>query len=302
MSTEFQFSYKTRSIGILILVSCLLLVFPQDSFAGSAVISGIPGTTCTTSNYPVTLNYAVPFTAGSSTTMTSVEVAVSATHTTTNDTLTVYASSGSNSSINMSGTSLASFSYLSKTGPYIATNNYNILSFQGSFNVVAGTTYWIAFNGSGSGFVCLDSNTSTYSNSWNWYNYNNVFYWSWFGRGTNWTVNQHMNLNIYANISVASSIQLTTNSTFAAYNSQKSITATLPIAGSDGFVTFYADNKKIPGCIKVRSITLTATCVWKPSKHGSVMITSNLIPIDSAYLPSSSAPIYLLIDRRMSTR
>ena len=52
-----------------------------------------------------------------------------------------------------------------------------------------------------------------------------------------------------------------------------------------GKVTFFANNKRIPGCIGLTltgsSPTYTATCSWKPSSHGAVAISATVTPTSS---------------------
>ena len=63
------------------------------------------------------------------------------------------------------------------------------------------------------------------------------------------------------------------------------ITATTLVAGK---VTFYANGKRIPGCIGVSTISLVATCNWKPSVHAPAAITAQVAPTDTNYLATST--------------
>lgn len=95
---------------------------------------------------------------------------------------------------------------------------------------------------------------------------------------------QTMTVSLVITQSAFSSITL---SAPAAYRTQVSITATLGTVGADGKVTFYANGKKIPGCIKVNSTSLVATCNWKPGFRGSVTITASINPLDGTILPGT---------------
>jgi hypothetical protein len=75
----------------------------------------------------------------------------------------------------------------------------------------------------------------------------------------------------------------------AAFRSQLTLTATLSTAGTDGKVTFFANGKKIAGCIKVQTISLVATCAWKPSSRGAVTLSATSYPTDSGYLSASTS-------------
>jgi hypothetical protein len=68
------------------------------------------------------------------------------------------------------------------------------------------------------------------------------------------------------------------------------LTATTTVAGR---VTFYANNKRIPGCVNILTASLVATCNWKPALHGSISISTLLVPTDSNYLNATQflAPV-----------
>jgi hypothetical protein len=100
---------------------------------------------------------------------------------------------------------------------------------------------------------------------------------------------------------VASSISIIGNSS-GIYRQNLAITATLSTAGTDGKVTFYANNKKIPGCISKQSVSLSSVCNWKPSQRGAVVITAKLIPADSGFLQSKSGEKIILVANRAITR
>lgn len=79
-----------------------------------------------------------------------------------------------------------------------------------------------------------------------------------------------------------------------------SITLTAAV-GSPGRITFYANNKKIPGCVN-RLVSTSINCSWKPPVQGSVVITALLLPTDSAFSRSPSSEFALLVSKRSSLR
>jgi hypothetical protein len=89
-------------------------------------------------------------------------------------------------------------------------------------------------------------------------------------------------------IEQASFSSLTVNST-PSYRGQVTITATIASAGGDGKVTFTANGKRIPGCIKVSTTALVATCTWKPAVRGSVTLSATSYPIDGTFLSTTSS-------------
>ena len=99
----------------------------------------------------------------------------------------------------------------------------------------------------------------------------------------------------------ATSISLSGNSA-ATYRQSVTITASLGVAGSDGLVTFYANGKKIPGCIRKQSISLSVSCTFKPAARGAIAVTSQLVPADSGYLSTISLTKTLLVSNRATAR
>jgi hypothetical protein len=95
---------------------------------------------------------------------------------------------------------------------------------------------------------------------------------------------------------------ITIPSAFATYRSNIVLTATLGTVGGDGKVTFYANGKKISGCIKKSSSGLAATCTWKPSLRGAVQISASVVPTDSSLLTSYSQPYSILVTNRSTRR
>ncbi len=75
------------------------------------------------------------------------------------------------------------------------------------------------------------------------------------------------------------------------YRTISTLTAT---SDSPGKITFYAFGKAIPGCKGIvatgSSSTYTATCAWKPSVHGTQVITAAIVPNNGNTGASASAP------------
>jgi hypothetical protein len=87
----------------------------------------------------------------------------------------------------------------------------------------------------------------------------------------------------------------------AAFRTPSTITATLSVAGSDGKVTFFANGKKIAGCIKIASTSLVATCNWKPAVRGAITLSAISYPNDSNYL-SGSVSLPIVVSSRSGLR
>jgi hypothetical protein len=88
----------------------------------------------------------------------------------------------------------------------------------------------------------------------------------------------------------------------AFYQSSVTVSATLGVAGTDGKVTFFANGKRISGCVSKQSVSLVATCTFKPSRRGLIAITAALKPTDTGYASSVSSPKNLLVGNRTTLR
>lgn len=85
------------------------------------------------------------------------------------------------------------------------------------------------------------------------------------------------------------------------FRTQVTLTATISTTGADGKVTFFANGKKIPGCIKVATTSLVATCSWKPMTRGAVTLSAVAYPTDTNYA-SGSAILPVAIGNRSGRR
>jgi hypothetical protein len=83
---------------------------------------------------------------------------------------------------------------------------------------------------------------------------------------------------------------------------QKSMNIIATVTGSDGTVAFFYNNKKILRCGAIATSGLSGTCPWKPTAHGSILITAIFTPTTAGYLSSNSAPTYLNVSSRTLTR
>lgn len=84
---------------------------------------------------------------------------------------------------------------------------------------------------------------------------------------------------------------------------RKGVNNTLTASASDdGTVTFYANGKKIAGCISLRTQIGVATCTWKPTVQGSVTLSALLIPTNSAVDAVKSAGVNVGVVRRTGLR
>lgn len=99
-------------------------------------------------------------------------------------------------------------------------------------------------------------------------------------------------------VSITQSTTMITTPATGHFKSNISISASV---NTPGKITFFADGKRISGCIS-RSITMTITCNWKPNIHKTFRVSARLIPTDSNYLLSSSESMEVKILPRSTTR
>lgn len=86
------------------------------------------------------------------------------------------------------------------------------------------------------------------------------------------------------------------------YRSTIQISATINISAK---VSFRVDGKRIPGCISVATATTSpfvATCNWRPSRRGSLILTATATPIDNGYSASSATPLRVVVSTRSNKR
>jgi hypothetical protein len=94
------------------------------------------------------------------------------------------------------------------------------------------------------------------------------------------------------------SLSLTASATTASKGTPITITT---VVSQPGLVTFYWNDKKIPGCIK-KPVTTSVTCIWKPTVTGQMFLSSFLDPTSTSYIDSYSAKLPVFILPRSGTR
>lgn len=98
------------------------------------------------------------------------------------------------------------------------------------------------------------------------------------------------------------SLGLSGGASSAVYRSTTTITAEVSVASK---VTFRAGGTIISGCKNKAtsgSLPFTVSCSWKPSMHGSYVITASANPNSNSYTPSSAAPLQIMVTRKTAPR
>ena len=134
---------------------------------------------------------------------------------------------------------------------------------------------------------------------------------------TDWTFaanfNSFANFHVYIYVNIPVTPNAPTNSTITLtqpsgviYRANTTLTAATSTTGK---VTFFANGKRIPGCVAVRTVTnvgvtpntYSATCSWKPSIHGNVSLSAFFQPtVGISSSMTLSAPT--LASKRTSNR
>ena len=99
------------------------------------------------------------------------------------------------------------------------------------------------------------------------------------------------------------SLGITGGATTAVYRKASTISADVTVASK---VTFKAGGVVIPGC-KLKTATgsgsnYLATCSWKPSVRGRVVLTATSTPTDNLITGATASPITIVVSNRPGTR
>jgi hypothetical protein len=119
------------------------------------------------------------------------------------------------------------------------------------------------------------------------------------GSRTNFHVEISINVPVAPTVVLTTTVALSGAST-AIFRTSTTITAT---ASTTGKVTFYANGKRIPGCINVLTLAIspfTAVCNWKPAQHSPPLLTAKFTP--NTGLTSTSTAIKPIVSARSNNR
>jgi hypothetical protein len=108
--------------------------------------------------------------------------------------------------------------------------------------------------------------------------------------------------NSVATTNTTISLAVRPDTTTAIYRLNNSIVATVSTAGK---VDFKLQGKFLAGCRNVSTTgtnPITATCVWKPSIHSSVVVTATLKPTTAGFKNSYATPLPVFVVKRTNTR
>lgn len=119
-----------------------------------------------------------------------------------------------------------------------------------------------------------------------------------YAAGSSYTLNSTTTLYAKWSTGVSTPVTLSSVSNPRTYRTQVGLLASVAQAGK---ITFYANGKKISGCIS-KSITSTYTCQWKPAFHGGNIVTAQLRPTNTGYALSTSNAVLIGAQPRSTNR
>lgn len=94
--------------------------------------------------------------------------------------------------------------------------------------------------------------------------------------------------------STTTTVALANGGRSAIFRTTTQIQATTSI---DGRVTFRVNGRVVPGCMRVQTISLVATCNWKPSQRGAVQLSAALAASTGFYGSTSQAAMVSVSNR-----
>lgn len=217
-----------------------------------------------------------------------------------------------NGSTNFPSTVLETFTPDAITGSGTTTNAHYLIN----YTLNAGTKFWIVEAQQSTSFprchassfdattmpmdaVAIDTSTTGSNTSFR----RAYIYDSSVSNGASWQSVQdslifQFSLEDNSGSTVNSSVMLNSGEKIAQFRTTTILKA---IVDAQSYVTFYANSKTIPGCIKVLSSSGSAYCNWKPSVHGNQQIKVKAQPTDGR-ATSFSPVISIGVRTRTNTR
>lgn len=293
-------------VARLSLVLSFISISVQPALAADVVIDALaPGSVVNCAS-PISGSYGNTVIAGNTGSITQIDFVVNSTSAIPANTFRVKVSTGAPAST--TGTIIGTFSQSSVASYPADGSNYYLVSFTGAASVTSGTTYYIqiSYVSSGSGHaLCVSGNSYSTLNGWNFAK-SGSSYIDVYSSGTfNFSYFHKFKLTTgIMETSVAfSNFSMLNNSRSATYRSEISITANVTTHSK---VTFFANGKRIPNCVNVQTVgtlpNIVASCYWKPSNRGSVVLYSQAVPNNVALSSATSTSINVVIASRSSTR
>jgi hypothetical protein len=306
MLARIRKSYKRFPILIPVLLCAQIITFPSAKAAGNVVFSAL-GITC--SQHTANDIYAHRYVAGTNGQLSAINVLLpsGAVNNTTfkanfpSATYLIMANNG-NSAPN---TTLATFTADTMTGINAR--------FVGSYNITAGTKFWVVAGQSATVFPdCYTVSTpipnanviftngwridTTTSSSWPYVSGNTP---STLSTPTSYSYIFAISIELAPSLPATITVSLQSGGNSTTYRSPTALRAS---ASTGGKVTFYQSGKPIAGCRNIATSSSVATCNWNPALHGRVGLSARIVPTDSSIPSGTSAAFTVGVSSRSNTR
>ncbi len=183
----------------------------------------------------------------------------------------------------------------------------------GSYSVTAGTKFWIVPGQTFTTFpACyfwaysLPNGNVTSSNNWQLDTSTNTS-WGYISGSSVGTLSAvsysnflfALSIELGASTPIEVSLSIPSGAQAAVFRQPVSLRATL---NADGKVTFFQSGKPISGCRNIRTISLVASCNWKPSVHGAVAVSAKATPVGNSFTANSSTQLVVGVAARTTPR
>ena len=286
-------------------MSISLLIFSSSdrSFAAETVFDAItPQTNASISNYYGlgSQKYGAGFFAGESREITAFEILVD--RSLAAGTVVGRLYQNSSNGVSGSGTLVGEFTQSAAASSYSgAVSNAFVLRLSGSAQVVSGLKYWVHFTSvsfSGVEVNAFGTIAPTVSAGWQMITSSGSFIVT--SAGNSFTFSSYPIFRVIVSTPTTIALSISGGVNQVIYRTNTNIQASV---NSNGPVTFFANGKKIPRCIKIVSSGGVATCPWKATTHALISLTARVTPSDSAnYAPKTSNPLMVHASKRVGAR
>jgi hypothetical protein len=281
---------KLKYIAVLTSVSTLLSFQPAQAVQFATTM----GTTCNGTGATSTWSVAIPFNIPETATVTKVDQKASSGTLSTNYILIKADNAGA-----PTGSTLGTFNYSSNSGL--------INSFTGSADLNGAGRYWLIFRQTSSVSLCF-STTPVYTGTPAGWTLGATYTWQSTDSGASYASRGDYMVLLFTLYGTGGGVAAPTSSislsSVTSINFHQSITvnASLGVAGTDGKVTFFANGKRIPGCVAKQSVSLATSCTFKPSRRGALAVIATLSPLDTNYSSSVSPAKNIVVVNRSTIR
>jgi hypothetical protein len=285
---------------VLLLLIALQLFAPIPAQAKELVLDGITPQTDSSIQHVLGINndYGFGFIAGESRNL--FEIDIIANYAISSGTVSAYVYQNSSNGNSGTGTYIATLVQSEDASAYGSLSNGYLLKMKGRAPLVVGLKYWVFFriaNYAGVGGDFWGTVTPTVVGSWSLIGSTGSY--QLIMNTNNFPYTSYPIARLYLSTPATISVALNSGGSTASYRRQSTLRATV---NSDGPITFFANGKKIAGCINIQSTGGAALCAWKPSLRGAIQVKARVIPRDNEFEPATSSSTNINVGARSNYR